>query len=85
MLVGYRHQRHCLLASKGMGYKLALREVPRLKRRRRLKGYWTLLKMPLATNGPVIFADDRAKRVGTDVILPAFDENTIIVEVMSRE
>jgi hypothetical protein len=44
----------------------------------------SLLKVSLAVSGPFPINDDRAKRVGTDVILPALDENTIILEVMTH-
>jgi hypothetical protein len=43
-----------------------------------------LRQVPLAVNGPVPITDDRAKRVGTEVILPALDKNTIILLVLTH-
>jgi hypothetical protein len=42
-----------------------------------------LRQVPLAVSGPSPVTDDGAKRVGTEVILPAFDENTIILFVLT--
>lgn len=43
-----------------------------------------LKKVPLTVEGPLLDNDEQAKRVGKDVILPAFDENTIILTVLTH-
>jgi hypothetical protein len=43
-----------------------------------------LRQVPIAVNGPSPISDDRAKRVGTEVILPAVDENTIILVILTH-
>lgn len=43
-----------------------------------------LRQVPLGVNGPSPITVDHAKRVGTEVILPALDENTIILVVLTH-
>lgn len=43
-----------------------------------------LRAIPLATEGPLLDTKDQWKRVGTEVVEPAFDENTIIVTVLTH-
>lgn len=43
-----------------------------------------LRKVPLTVEGPLLDNDEQAKRVGTGVVLPAFDENTIILTVLTH-
>lgn len=43
-----------------------------------------LRQVPIGANGPVSVTEDHAKRVGTEVISPAFDENTIILLVLTH-
>jgi hypothetical protein len=43
-----------------------------------------LKKVPLTVDGPLLDNDEQAKRVGKDVILPAFDQNTIILTVLTH-
>ena len=40
--------------------------------------------LPLPVTGLSPITDDRAKRIGTEVILPAFNENTIILVVLTQ-
>jgi hypothetical protein len=44
----------------------------------------SLQAIPLAVTGPEQVEEDRAKRVGKDESLPAFDDNTIVLEVRSH-
>jgi hypothetical protein len=43
-----------------------------------------LKQVPLAVNGPAPIDENRAKRTGNEVILPALDENTIILIVLTH-
>lgn len=43
-----------------------------------------LKQLPLAADGPLLDNEAQAKRVGKEVILPAFDENTIILTVFTH-
>jgi hypothetical protein len=43
-----------------------------------------LRNVPLAVEGPLLDNEDQAKRVGTTVILPAFDKSTIILTVLTH-
>jgi hypothetical protein len=43
-----------------------------------------LKKVPLVVDGPLLDNDEQARRVGNDAILPAFDENTIILTVLTH-
>jgi hypothetical protein len=43
-----------------------------------------LRDVPLEVDGPSQVTDDRAKRVGTELILPSFGENTIVLDVLTH-
>jgi hypothetical protein len=43
-----------------------------------------LRQTTLMIDGPFSVSDERAKRVGKEAIFPAFDENTIILTVLTH-
>lgn len=44
----------------------------------------SLRKVPLAVEGPLLDSDEQAKRIGTEAVSPEFDDNTIILTVLTH-